>query len=331
MLTEAASFPPHFFLEKLALRHDNSILVTVATRKELWYVPPPREGARVDPMLIHTFDDIVTGIVEHEPDVFYACSGNAYRTHEAYLHKLDLRSWTPGMTAQPELVLTFPKQARGLNGSCLIAPDSLLIADSFAGLIWRVDLSLPGMLDPRIWLAHASMAHVADTLPPPPQPGINGIRYGSKRHSIYYTSTGQKLFMRVHVDPQNHDPDGMPVLVDSGTMADDFCIDEETDVAYVTTHRENTTDRVVLEPNAGSRRSVVGQPFTELLLGPSSIAWSRVHGEYGRVAYCTTDGGQTAPPPDQIVRSAKILRVEFRWSFVMHGQGAAASIVQANF
>ena len=34
-LTVAASFPPHFFLENLAIRHDNSILVTVATRKEL--------------------------------------------------------------------------------------------------------------------------------------------------------------------------------------------------------------------------------------------------------------------------------------------------------
>jgi hypothetical protein len=51
--------------------------------------------------------------------------------------------------------------------------------------------------------------------------------------------------------------------------------------------------------------------FTELLLGPSSAAWSRIPGEYGRVAYFTTDGGQTAPPPDKIVRSAKVLRVEF--------------------
>ena len=69
-LTVAASFLPHFFLENLAIRHDNSILVTVATRKELWYIPPPREGAQVDPMLLHTFDELVSGIVEHEPDIF---------------------------------------------------------------------------------------------------------------------------------------------------------------------------------------------------------------------------------------------------------------------
>jgi hypothetical protein len=143
-LTVAASFLPHFFLENLAIRHDNSILVTVATRKELWYIPPPREGAQVDPMLLHTFDELVSGIVEHQPDIFYICTGNGYTTHEAYLHRIDLRGWAPGATAKPELMLTFPKQARGLNGSCLIAPDTLLIADTFAGLIWRVDLPPDG-------------------------------------------------------------------------------------------------------------------------------------------------------------------------------------------
>ena len=49
----------------------------------------------------------------------------------------------------------------------------------------------------------------------------------SKTNFIYYTSTGQKLFMRVHVDLRTHDPNGTPELVDSGTMADDFCIDED--------------------------------------------------------------------------------------------------------
>src|SRR5271168_3784299 len=86
-LTVAASFLPHFFLENLAVRHDNSVLVTVATRKELWYLRPPRVDAQVDPLLLHTFGEIATGIVEHEADVFYVCTGNGYTTHEAYLHR----------------------------------------------------------------------------------------------------------------------------------------------------------------------------------------------------------------------------------------------------
>ncbi|MDF5729484.1 MAG: hypothetical protein PUP92_16090 [Rhizonema sp. PD38] len=63
--------------------------------------------------------------------------------------------------------------------------------------------------------------------------------------------------------------------------------------------------------NRGVRHSVAGDPLTEQLLGPSSGAWGRGTGEYGRVAYFTTDGGTTSPPPDGIVRTAKVLRVEF--------------------
>jgi hypothetical protein len=36
-LSIAAQFPAHFFLENIALRHDNSMLVTVVTRNELYY------------------------------------------------------------------------------------------------------------------------------------------------------------------------------------------------------------------------------------------------------------------------------------------------------
>lgn len=55
----------------------------------------------------------------------------------------------------------FPKAARGLNGMCLIAPKVLLVADSFAGLIWRVDLDADGgRPQAREWLAHVSMGYM---------------------------------------------------------------------------------------------------------------------------------------------------------------------------
>jgi hypothetical protein len=98
-----------------------------------------------------------------------------------------------------------------------------------------------------------------------------------------------------------------------GRMADDFCIDENAGVAYLTTHRQNTIDRVSLEPSKNSdfgRHSVVGKPFTEQLIGPTSGAWGRGPGEYGRVAYFLTDGGTKSPPPDGIVRTATVVRVE---------------------
>jgi hypothetical protein len=313
-LTTIASFSAQSFLENLAVRHDGSILVTCLNRKELWYIPAPSAEPPVDPILLHTFEHLAAGIVETEPDVFYICTSDGYTTHESTLERVDLRHWTPGAAADPITVLTFEEPVGALNGCCLIAPRILLVADSIAGLIWRVDLAEDGLAaTARVWLKHDTMAFNPDSPLKPPQPGINGVRYAPRTGFLYYTSTAQQLFMRLRVDPRTYEPAGDPELVASGTMSDDFCIDEDAGVAYVTTHRENTIDRVALEPSAlgGTRNSVAGDPFTEQLIGPSSAAWGRGPGDDGRVAYCTTDGGTTAPPPDGIVRPAKVLRIEF--------------------
>jgi len=82
--------------------------------------------------------------------------------------------------------------------------------------------------------------------------------------------------------------------------------------AYVTRHRANTLDRVPLAPRHGSEvRHIAGDPFDPVLPGPSSAAWGRRSGDYGRVAYVTTDGGTNAPP-EGIIRKASLLRVELR-------------------
>jgi hypothetical protein len=178
----------------------------------------------------------------------------------------------------------------------------LLLADSLAGLIWRADLPTGGgQATARVWLQHDSMVPAADSAQVlgmvPHQPGVNGVRYAARTGYLYYTSTGQKLFMRVPVHPATLEPAGDPEFVAGGTMADDFRLDEDADVAYVTTHRENTLDRVPLVPS-GTRHIVAGEPFSDQFVGPSSAVWGRNPGDYGRIAYVTTDGGLVAPPAD---------------------------------
>lgn len=309
-LTVAASFPAHVFLENLVVRRDDSVLVTAVTPKTLYYVPPPRAEVRTEPALLHRFDEHATGVVELQPDVFVIVSTNAYTSHETYLHRLDLRRWTPGTPAEPGLIFTFPDTVLSVNGCCAVGPETILAADSFAGAIWRVDLPAGRRPHARVWLRHDSMAHIPDTLPPPPQPGINALHYSAGTRHLYYTTTGQKLFMRVLVDPHTLDPADRPERLAGGGMYDDFCIDDLRGFAYVTVHRENRIDRLSLEPHDEAPRAVAAAPPDEDLLGPSSAAWSRAPGAHRRVAYITTDGGQTAPPPDGVVRNAKLLRME---------------------
>jgi len=256
------------------------------------------------------------GIVETEPDIFYVST-----LDQATLERFDMRGWVPGAPVKPTRVLTFDQPA-GLNGACLLTPRVILLADSLAGLIWRVDLTDDGRTaTASVWLRHHSMAPDPDnglTSPLGPQPGINGIRFAARANVVYYTSTAQKLFMRMSVDPATHTPVGQPEVVAADITADDFCLDENAGVAYLTTHTDNTIVRVPIDAGAegAKTRVVAGDPFTEQLVGPSSAAWGRGPADYGRIAYVTTDGGHTAiayhrPGNDEIIRPARVVRAQF--------------------
>jgi hypothetical protein len=267
-LTTVASFHANYFLENLALRADNSVLITAMNQKELWYAPPVAATETVTPILLHTFEQLTWSFTEVEPDVFYLITSNGPRT--------------------------------------------ILAADSAAGLIWRVDLAKDGSTPlARVWLRHESMGYYPGAMKPE-QPGINGVRYAAKLGYLYYTGTAKKLFMRVKVNDETLDAIGEPEHVAVGSEYDDFCIDENAGVAYLTTHRENTIDCASLNPARNSNRFIVaGYPLNEELIGPSSAAWGRLPGEYAKVAFVTTDGGTASPLPDGVRRPAKLLRVEF--------------------
>jgi hypothetical protein len=205
--------------------------------KELWCVPGPEPRVEVPPVLVATFENYILPVAEAEPDVFIIGLCDLYSTHESHLARVDLNGWTPGKPVTPEIIFTFDERARGLNGSCMLGPGVLLVADCFAGLIWRVDLA-NGAHDAtaRVWLSHDTMAFDPDSVvvEPPPQPGVNGVRYGAKTGYVYYTGTAQQVFMRVPVDQASLDPAGPPEFVAALDMHDDFCLDEDAGFASYT-------------------------------------------------------------------------------------------------
>lgn len=308
-LTVVAEFPEHFFLENMAIRADGSMLITVQNRNELWWVPTPGDALPVQPRHLHTFEFNTTFIVEWRPERFLIGVADVYGTHEANLYEIDLTGWTPGAAVTPRLVLVFPEPRVGLNGGCFVAPDVLLAA-GMAGLIWRVDLEDDARPAARVWLEHDSMKNRPGEKKPE-QPGTNGVQFDAKSGYLYYTTTSQQMMLRVRVDPVTQNPADLPEFVAGGRQWDDFLIDEAAGVAYVTTHRENTIDRVRLghDGNRAGKTVIAGDPFTDALVGPSAGAWGRASGDMGRIAYFATDGG-TAQPPDGKYRKAKVLRLE---------------------
>ena len=286
-VTPVASFPPNSFLENITVRHDGSILITVANRYQLYYLPKPGSGA-VTPQLLHTFEQSPTGFVELEHDVFYI-STTTFKDGPNNLWRLSMHNFTPTAVPKPVHVLTLPNESKLLNGSCVLSPSAILCADSWADLIWRIDIPKNGRTpSARVWLKHSMLAHSQD----PDKfdvPGANGIKFNHKNGNIYFTTTAQTIFGHVPVDPETLDPVGNPEDVTERWMwGDDLVLDEEAGFAYVTTHRQNTIDRIILE--TGVRENVVEEPLNLDVIGPTAGSWSRERGDTGRVAYFLTDG-----------------------------------------
>lgn len=316
-ITTVAEFPKHTMLENLAVRSDGSVLVVASPQREIWYTPPAQGMLPVEPTLLHTFEDghLAQCFVEAEPDIFYVATYG-----KPALYRLDLRVWKPGQQLSPVKVLDFEASA-GPNGGALVAPGVLLFSDCLAGSILRVDLSSDGLQGTaRTWLQHESMA--AGGGHPPvkfsesmevPFPGINGLRYGPKTKFVYYTTSSQNLFMRVAVDRSTFEPAGKPEHLATMQNVDDLCLDEDQGVAYVARHPDHIIERAPLDPysSAPGRLVVVGNPFNERLIGPTSVDWGRSPDDYGRVAYATTDGGTVQLPPDGVLRPAKLVRIDF--------------------
>ena len=84
-LTTVAEFPPGLFLENIAVRSDNSVLITVVWQGELRFVPSSNVAIPSQPLKLFTFATHPTGIVETEPDVFYISTVKSYNTDEAFL------------------------------------------------------------------------------------------------------------------------------------------------------------------------------------------------------------------------------------------------------
>jgi hypothetical protein len=96
------------------------------------------------------------------------------------------------------------------------------------------------------------------------------------------------MMLRVTVDPTTHEAAGLPEFIAGGRQWDDFLIDEQAGVAYVTTHRENTIDRVRLshDGNRDGNTVVAGDPFTDILVGPSAGRWGRAPGQLPEHRLC---------------------------------------------
>jgi sugar lactone lactonase YvrE len=162
------------------------------------------------------------------------------------------------------------------NGLAVDARGNVYVADSFGGVLWRVNA---GASQAEVWLKHAWLA-------PRPlvgrYPGANGLQIA--QDAVYVAVSDRSLLLRVPIAADG--TAGAPQIYASGLPGDDFAVARDGTL-YVTTHPFNTVVRL----GRDGRTTVVAGPG-QGVVGPTAAAI----GHDGSI-YVVTDGGLYRPLP----------------------------------
>ncbi|KAF4226661.1 hypothetical protein CNMCM6457_007494 [Aspergillus fumigatiaffinis] len=271
-IRRVSQFPLGTWVENIAVRPNGHLLVTLTSAAEIYEIDPFSVTSTDHTRPAFSFDGYsnITGITEIETDIFVAC------VDSRYIWKLD---FSIGNTPQASLVTMIP-DAQLLNGVATLnsAKGIVVIADSSAGCIWRVDINTG---EYEVILKDATMH---------PEPilglklGINGLKVLG--NTIYYTNTPKKLFCRVQVDPISARATS-PIEVISDTIeADDFAI-TSSGVAYLASIYQNAITKV----SPGGRSEIVTMSLNSSSIhNPTSAAFGRTMVD-ANVLYITSGGG----------------------------------------
>ncbi|OMP84232.1 hypothetical protein BK809_0000164 [Diplodia seriata] len=284
LLTPLHQFPNGTSVENLAIRPNGAILLTLLYSAQILQIAPPTPNATTTttttttttpvPALIHSFPNTTTrvnGIAELTPDT-YAIAAN----HNT-IWTLDLTRDAPTIAK----AATIPA-ARFLNGVATLnaTARTVLVADSSAGVVWRVDTAT----------GRYGVALRDDTLAPPANVssgglalGVNGVRYDGDGGYVYYTNTGKGLFCRVKVDGATGEAVGAYETIVEGFAGDDFAVGDGA--AFVASSGSGGVVEKVWFGD-GAREVVAGGGLD----GATSVAFGRGEGDKD-VLYVTTSGG----------------------------------------
>jgi sugar lactone lactonase YvrE len=271
------AFPVNTFLESIVATPDGAFLVSSYPDGKVY-----RIDSRGGSTLFTQIDGTIAGLA-------FQCPGD-----------LLVNGWAGGKepavfkvskAGKPELLLKlagamFPNGWSHLKGS------RFLLADSFKGVIWEVDVAKKTA---RVWLQHELLARLDDKSQ---LPGVNGLKIFA---DTLYASNGQRqLLLRISLTPEGG-PKTPEVFVKE-LFIDDFAFDTQGNL-YGATHMHNS---VVKVSPKGEITTVAG--IDEGLAGSTAVAFGRGHDD-GDSIFVTTNGGMSLPPPGGI-QPGRVVRLK---------------------
>ncbi|PPJ58063.1 hypothetical protein CBER1_03822 [Cercospora berteroae] len=296
--------------ENIAVRANGQILATTTQPNASIYQFDPL--GILPPTLVYNIPNIrsAVGIAERGQDIFYVASGDfdimnpRNTTPASYsITKLDMR----GVEVLPKGGLTKPPRAQRVaslpnaalpNGIAFAQPlsEHLLVADSFRGLIWNVNVCAGEV---RATLKDNSTNGSRPT--GPNFTGINGIKV--HQGNIYYTNTGKSSLYREAVDEKGQVQEtSTPTLITGNLTCDDLVLDH-----YGAAYVAGPLGVITKVDPSGQQEIIAGRPRSNpsSLVGPTAVRFGRLVSDHWSL-YVTTNGGLTQTPPLNSVGLSRI-------------------------
>ncbi|MBD2169324.1 gluconolactonase [Calothrix membranacea FACHB-236] len=271
------SFPVNTFLENIAIAPDGTIFVSNHEIGTIVRITP--DGNQQ----IHaSFEGKVSGLAFTENADLVTTGWNADSIPVVSLVTVD---------GKVETLLNIP-DAIFLNGITPISDTQYLIADSYRGAIWLVDIAQGSS---SIWLEHPMLAR---SNPENIIPAANGLkRFGN---NLYVSNTERMLLLRIPITAANQP--GEPEIFVQQTNIDDFAFDVEGNL-YGATHIYNSVVRI--SPDGST--TIIAQA-EQGVIGSTAVAFGQQETDSTAI-YVVMNGGMFLPPPTGVV-PANVVRLE---------------------
>ena len=301
-------FPHGTWVENLAVRSNGQILATIATAPELYQVDPTSTNP---PILVHTFPNAtgLWGIVETTPDIFYVLAGQGSPfapadpgTFSVWLVNLHTSGFHffPHHDVVPSVISKVADIPHGIlcNGMAVLSydPDVLLIADSLAGVVWKLDVD---------------SGHVTTAIQNPDMNafknaagsvGINGLKlHGGK---LYWTDTDLEILISIPIY-SNGSAAGREIPVTDGVGADDFVFDHKGNTFIA----QDPFDTLLLLKADGSKLILTNSTGPNSIMGPTAVQFGRRVADSANL-YVTSNGGYTNYETQVFTVGGRVSRVD---------------------
>ena len=271
-----AEFPLNTFLENIAVAADGTLFITSYEEAKIYQVTPAgavSEHAKIPSSAAGmAFDQqgnlLVAGVSENKiPTLF--------RIHHGTV----------------ETIVSLPN-AIFLNGMVHLANERYLIADSYKGAIWEVNITTKTA---QIWLQDDRLARSDANHP---FPAVNGLKIYDD--TLYATNTQRQQLIRISINRSG--TAGIPDRWLTNVNLDDFAFDVNGSL-YATTHVYNSVVRI--SPDGGITTIATAE---QGVVGSTALAFGRTAADQTAI-YVTTNGGMSLPLPTGL-EPAKLVRLD---------------------